>query len=789
MATERPSQPHRVAVIGNYLPRQCGIATFTTDLCEALATGDPATTCFAVAVNDTESGYEYPQRVRFELAERDLSSYRQAADFLNINSVDLVCLQHEYGIFGGSAGSHILALLRELRMPLVTTLHTILREPDPNQRRVMEELAQLSDRLVVMSQRAATFLREIYRVADDKIDVIPHGIPDVPFVDPNFFKDQFGVEGKLVMLTFGLLSPNKGVEYVIQALPAILARYPNVVYMVLGATHPHVKRRQGESYRLGLERLAHDYGVEGNVIFHNRFVSLEELVEFIGAADLYVTPYLNAAQIVSGTLAYAVGAGKAVVSSPYWYAEEVLADGRGVLVPFADAAAIATRVQQLLDNEPERHAIRKRAYQLGREMTWAAVAQRYAETFCRAREHRAHHPRAAFVARTLAGRPAELPELDLKHVRRLTDDTGMLQHAIFTVPNYGEGYTTDDNARALLMTALLEEIGHDADETSRLASRYLAFLWHAFDPQTSRFHNVLSFDRRWLDDIGSEDSHGRALWALGAVVAHSNHRGLRGLAGHLFALGLPATESCTSPRAWAFLLLAVRDYLSCLPGDRAAQQVRCMMGERLMDLYRANSSTDWPWFEDILSYDNATLPYALLTCGTYLRRCDMTEAALRSLSWLVQTQRAAEGHFVPIGSEGFYPRGGQRARFDQQPIEAHATVAASLEAHRMTGDPRWRTEARRAFEWFLGRNDLRLSLYDSSTGGCRDGLHPNRANENQGAESTLAFLLSLLEIQLSESLFRRPEGQIRNDGQSTRSALSPLPTQPDPDGGGLALPR
>jgi len=789
MATERPSQPHRVAVIGNYLPRQCGIATFTTDLCEALATADPATTCFAVAVNDTSSGYDYPPRVRFELAERDLSSYRQAADFLNIHSVDLVCLQHEYGIFGGSAGSHILALLHELRMPLVTTLHTILQEPDPSQRRVMEELAQLSDRLVVMSQRAATFLREIYRVANDKIDVIPHGIPDVPFVDPNFFKDQFGVEGNLVMLTFGLLSPNKGVEYVIQALPAILARYPNVVYVVLGATHPHVKRREGESYRLGLERLAHDYGVEGNVLFHNRFVSLQELVEFIGAADIYVTPYLNAAQIVSGTLAYAVGAGKAVVSSPYWYAEELLAEGRGALVPFADAAAIAAQVRHLLDNEPERHAVRKRAYQLGREMTWPRVALRYLETFRRARDERAYQPRAAFVARTLDRRPAELPELDLRHVYCLTDDTGMQQHAVFTVPNYREGYTTDDNARALLLTVLLEEIGRDTDEVHRLASRYLGFLWHAFEQKAGRFHNTLSFDRRWLDDVGSEDSHGRALRALGAVVSRSNHLGLRGLAGHLFVLALSTTESFTSPRAWAFLLLAVRDYLARFPGDRAAQQVRCVMGERLMDLYRTNSAADWPWFEDILSYDNATLPYALLTCGTSLRRCDMTEVALRSLRWLVRTQRGAEGHFVPIGSEGFYPRGGQRARFDQQPIEAYATVAASLEAHRVTGDRRWRIEARRAFEWFLGRNDLRLSLYDSSTGGCRDGLHPDRANENQGAESTLAFLLSLLELQLSEDVLRTPDRHVWNDEQSARNALSPPPPQPDTDGGRLALPR
>ncbi len=365
----------RVAFIGNYLPRQCGIATFTTDLCEAIAAEYADTTCIALPVNDIEGGYAYPPRVRFELTEKDIDSYRRAADFLNINNVDLVCLQFEYGIFGGRAGSHILAFLRELRMPIVTTLHTILREPDPDQRRVLEEVAALSDRLVVMSERGAEFLREIYRVLPEKIDLIPHGIPDLPFVDPSFHKDLFGVEGKIVLLSFGLLSANKGIENVIAALPDIVERYPNVVYIILGATHPHVMQHEGETYRLSLQWLAQEKGVEDHVIFYNRFVSLEELVEFISAADIYITPYLNAAQIVSGTLAYTLGAGKAVISTPYWYAEEMLADGRGTLVPFNDPAALAEQVIDLLDNEAERHAMRKRAYLFGREMIWPQVAQ------------------------------------------------------------------------------------------------------------------------------------------------------------------------------------------------------------------------------------------------------------------------------------------------------------------------------------------------------------------------------------------------------------------------------
>jgi glycosyltransferase involved in cell wall biosynthesis len=743
MANSTSGSIRRIAVIGNYLPRRCGIATFTTDLCESLVAADPALSCFAIPVNDTPEGYPYPPRVRFEIEQNELSSYQRAADFLNINNVDLVCLQHEYGIFGGPAGSHILALLRELRMAVVTTLHTVLREPDEHQRHVMLELAERSDRLVVMSNRAVEFLREIYGVPEEKIDVIPHGIPDVPFVDPNFYKDQFGLQGKIVALTFGLLSPNKGIEYVIQALPEVLERFPNVVYVVLGATHPHVRLREGESYRLSLERLARACGVAGHVIFHNRFVSLEELVEFIGAADIYITPYLNPAQIVSGTLAYTVGAGKAVISTPYWYAEELLADGRGVLVPFRDSHALAAAMIRLLEDEAGRHAMRKRAYLAGREMIWPRVAERYLECFQRAREQRSYRPRPAFQAITLSQRSGELPEIKTDHLRALTDDTGLLQHAVFTVPNYSNGYTTDDNARALEAAVLLEESG----ARPLPGERYLAFLWYAFNAERGRFHNELSYERRWLDEVGSEDCHGRALSALGLVLGRSRNAGLRGLAGRLFDMALPAVVNFRSPRACAFCLIGIHHYLRRFPGDRAAQNARETLAARLMELWKSYSAPDWPWFEPILAYSNASLPHGLLLAGEDMGRPDMVRTALEALSWLTEVQRAGGNHFVPIGSNGFYPRGGTRARFDQQPVEAQVTVSACLAAWRVTGDERWKEEAQRAFEWFLGRNDLGLPLYDPATGGCRDGLHPDRVNQNEGAESTLAFLLSLLEMR------------------------------------------
>jgi len=744
------SNLNRVAFIGNYLPRQCGIATFTTDLCEAIATEHSEITCIAVPVNDTPTGYSYPNRVRFELTEKDLESYLRAADFLNINSVDLVCLQHEYGIFGGRAGSHILALLRELRMPIVTTLHTILREPDPDQRRVLQEVAGLSDRIVVMSSRGAEFLHEIYGVPSEKIDFIPHGIPDVPFVDPSFHKDLFGVEGKTVLLSFGLLSANKGIENVISALPNILAKHPNVVYIILGATHPHVIQHDGETYRLGLQWLAQEKGVESQVIFYNRFVSLEELVEFIGAADIYITPYLNEAQITSGTLAYTVGAGKAVISTPYWYAEEMLADERGALVPFGDPAALADKVIDLLDNESSRHAMRKRAYMFGRDMIWPQVAQSYRKTFDRARAERRHYCPVDFAVKPLDKRPGELPPLKLDHLHNMTDATGMLQHALFTVPNYSEGYTTDDNARALMVGALLEELGHG--EAKDLSNRYLAFISYAFNPETGRFRNFMDYQRNWLEASGSDDSHGRALWALGTVLGRSNTAALQSMAGRLFEQAMPTILKTTSPRAWAFALIGIHEYLRRFEGDRMADQVREELAGRLQKLYEINNSESWHWYEDRLTYCNAALPHAMLLCGKWMPNDAMFAAGLESLSWLTDLQRSTgeRHHFVPIGSNGFYRQNGKRARFDQQPVEAQATVSACLEAYRITKDKRWRVEAGRAFDWFSGRNDLNLPVYDPTTGGCRDGLHPDRANENQGAESTLAYLHALLELRLAE---------------------------------------
>lgn len=697
-------------------------------------------------MNDAGAQYDYPARVRFEIAENELGSYRRAADFLNLNEVDVVSLQHEYGIFGGKAGSHVLALLRDLRMPVVTTLHTILAEPNAQQRAAMNELLRLSERVVVMSEYGATLLGSVHGVARDKIDFIPHGIPRLPPTRRS--KDRLGLEGNSVIMTLGLLSPDKGIENVIDALPAIVRERADTVYVILGATHPHVKQRDGETYRLMLESRALKLGVQASIVFHDRFVSESELAEFLAAADIYVTPYLKQEQITSGTLAYALGSGKAVVSTPYFYARELLADGRGVLVPWRDPAAIAHAITDLLGDDARRAAMCARGADYGRDMAWPTVAARYLASFDRARETHGDRRRSAFRARTLATRPVNLPEPSFAHLRAMTDDTGLLQHAAFTVPRYEDGYCLDDNARALLATALVEDAGSDQLEIVRaLGTRYLAFVRHAYNARTGRFRNFMSYDRRFTEDRGSEDSHGRALWALGTVVGRSGDPGWRSLAGELFHAALPALETFGSPRAWSYALLGIDEYLRAFQGESNVERLRTQLARRLHDLYLQTATRDWPWFEDRLTYCNARLPHALIVSGAHGGDEAMIGIGLRSLAWLVDQQQSSDGGFQPVGSNGYYVRGDSKAVFDQQPVEASTMISACLEARRATGDGKWAVHARRAFDWFLGENALRQVVCDAATGGCRDGLHPDRVNENQGAESTLAYLLALLEMR------------------------------------------
>ncbi|MBW1677432.1 MAG: glycosyltransferase family 4 protein [Deltaproteobacteria bacterium] len=738
-----------VAVIGNYLPRQCGIATFTTDFVEALSTEAPGINCWAVAMNDKPEGYAYPEKVRFEINQNKLADYSVASEFINISQIDIVCVQHEYAIFGGPAGSHLLKLLGELRMPVVTTLHTVLKDPAPEYREVMRKLSDLSDKLIVMSWKAVDLLKDIYDVPEEKIAFIHHGIPDTPFIDPNFYKDQFGVEGKKVLLTFGLLSPNKGIENMLQALPSVIKKHPDVTYIILGATHPHVLKAHGEEYRISLQQLVRKLNISDHVIFQNRFVELKELCEFLGTADIYVTPYLEEAHITSGTLVYAMGTGKAVISTPYWYATEMLAGGRGIIVPFNNPDAMAEQIIELLDNDVNRHTIRKKAYTFCREAIWKEVSRRYLEVFSEVKLERSLHPRPRhlYIESIKSITNFELPEMKLDHLKTLTDDTGILQHAAQTIPDRDHGYCIDDNARALMVAAMGRKyLPADGKCFDSLSSHYLSFLLYAFNVERGRFRDFMTYSRHWTAEVGPEDAHGRALWGLGNAVDFLDNPGQVAMSTTLFDHAMKAVEHFDSPRAIAFALVGIHAYLHKFSGDSEVRRVREILADRLFNQFKNNATKSWPWPENTLTYANGKLPHALLLSGQWMQHSDMIDMGLRSLKWLLTIQ-TEDGHFVPIGNKGWYEQGGPRARFDQQPIEANAMIEACVEAFNITRDKTVIDAAVMCFNWFLGHNDLNMSLYDPKTGGCRDGLNADGINQNEGAESSLAWLLSLMTLQ------------------------------------------
>jgi len=735
----------RLAFIGNSLPRRCGIATFTTNLQQAISTSGADVETAIVAMTDHGHAYDYPSVVRLQVNDDRIKDYAHAADVLNAGQFEAVSLQHEFGIFGGEAGVHIMALLSRLNMPIVTTLHTVLSEPTPAQHSVLDRIVEASSKVVVMAEKGRELLRTVYRAPAEKIEVIPHGIPDFPFVEPDRAKAKFGFSGRAVILTFGLLSPNKGIEVMIDAMPSILKRRADAIYVVLGATHPNLVRTHGEAYRESLVARARELGVEDHVAFLDQFVDHATLLDFISMCDVYVTPYLNESQMTSGTLAYSFGLGKAVVSTPYWHARELLGDGRGILVPFGDAAAIGSEIADLLTDDARRQAMRERAYASSRSMTWERSAERYLTAFESAQK--GHGLRViAGLDQSAPSHVQAPPEMQICHLLSMCDDTGLFQHAVHSVPDRSHGYCVDDNARALLLACALNNPGEQRlSET--LTARLAAFVQHAWNPDKRRFRNFMSFDRRWLEDSGSEDSHGRTLWALGECAHSDASPSRRRWAAGLFAEALPTVESFCSPRAWAFTLLGLDAYCAAVPKDSLAERVRTLLADRLISIMLLVETKDWVWFEDGLAYDNARLPQALIITGISTGASAYVEAGLRSLRWLMTVQTTQEGYFRPIGTESFGDKRTPPRAFDQQPLEAAATISACLAALRANGNAEWRADAARAFAWFLGGNDLSLPLVDLETGSCRDGLHPDRPNENRGAESVLSYLLGLAEIR------------------------------------------
>ena len=740
------TQLRRLAFIGNSLPRRCGIATFTTHLQQAIAASRADLETRIVAMNDNGQAYDYPPVVGFQVKDDRTEDYVRAAEFLNAGQFDGVSLQHEFGIFGGEAGNHIMALLSRLTMPVITTFHSVLAQPTSAQRDVLNRIVDASSRVVVMAEKGRELLRTVCRVPVEKIEVIPHGIPDVAFVEPDQAKARLGFSGKAVILTFGLLSPNKGIEVMIEAMPSILKRRPDAVYVVLGATHPRLVRREGEIYRESLVARARALGVEDHVVFLDQFVDQATLLGFISMCDVYVTPYLNEAQMTSGTLAYSFGSGKAVVSTPYWHAQELLADGRGILVPFGDSQAIGREVAGLLTDDARRQAMRKHAYASGRSMTWERSAERHLSAFENAQ--RRHHltviPWAGQSAPAVDG-PAP-PEMLTGHLLAMCDDTGLFQHAAHSVPDRSHGYCVDDNARALLLACALNTPGEQR-LPDLLTARLAAFVQHAWNPRTRRFRNFMSFDRRWLEDSGSEDSHGRTLWALGECARSDASPSRRRWATTLFAEALPIAETFRSPRAWAFTLLGLDAYEAAIADSPLVEPTRGRLADRLMACLSAVETKDWVWFEDGLAYDNARLPQALIVTGVSAGVPSYVEAGLRSLRWLTTLQTTPAGFFRPIGTASFGDQRTPPQAFDQQPLEATATISASLAAWRADGDAEWKADAARAFAWFHGSNDLSLPLVDLETGACCDGLHPDRPNENRGGESAVSYLLGVAEIR------------------------------------------
>ncbi len=736
----------RVVFISTYPPRKCGIATFTSDLIRNVTASEEALFETLVVTMRSDDCSKYSDPVKFEIRQNVRRDYICAADYVNFSHVDLVSVQHEFGLFGGQGGSYLSLLLKRLKAPIITTLHTVLDQPEPEYRRAMMDICECSDTVITMNTYGVSMLGSIYGINAQKIKLIPHGIPDLPFVDSNYYKHKFGLEGRRTILTFGLMSKNKGIEVMLDAMPDIIRAEPNVMYIVLGMTHPSVVKYEGESYRFGLQQRVKDLRLQDHVIFHNRFVDDMELHNFLCAADIYVTPYLSREQLTSGTLAFAVGTGKAVVSTPYWAAEELLADGRGRLVPFGDSQQLARQVIDILTNDTLFYSLRRAAYDYGRSRTWPKTGQLYAELFNQTAPVHITSRTTLTPAETVSS--IEVPEPALDHLIKLTDDTGLYQHATFTIPNRAHGYCTDDNARGIIVMTKYYSQYHDA-RALQLLDTYLSFVMYSQTPDGS-VRNFMDFDRTWWENEPFHDALGRVLWALGTITAHPPSEAYLSIVKDCFdrSIGLVQKQH---PRGMAYAILGMCDYLSRFPGASDIKRELELAAEGLLRQYKENTYPDWNWFEDILTYDNAILPHALFAAGLSLDHQECIETAKKTTDFLLANTFDGD-HFSFIGCQGWYERGQVRARFDQQPIEAVGTVMMLKAAYDATGDSKFLTLQRKAFDWFLGANDLRIPLYDFKTKGCSDGLMTGGINSNQGAESTLSFMLSLLTVLENDAI-------------------------------------
>ncbi|WP_292379140.1 glycosyltransferase family 4 protein [Methanosarcina sp. UBA289] len=783
----------KVLFIGTYVPKECGIATFTSDLLNSVSGENNNVHCEVIALNDPSETYNYPEEVVFQIQRDRIEDYYRAADYINQSDIDIVCLQHEFGLFWGNAGDYIFSLISGINKPVISTMHTVIREPEPEYRIAIEKLIRYSQKLIVMSQTAVEMLKNVYKAPDDKIELIFHGVPDYPFNNCDKYKKKLNLKGAPLVLTFGLLSQNKGIESMLEALPEVVSQYPDLVYLILGATHPIIKKNFGETYRQYLQNKVSELGLEKNVVFHDKFVEKEELCNYILASDIYVSPYLSKEQIVSGALTYAIGMGKAIVSTPYWYAQEMLSDNRGLLVDFGDTEGFRKSLLHLIENPEECDNMRKKAYDFGRKMTWKNVGKQYNTVFIKALKNYGTYS----TSNKFNFLPNQLPEVKLDYLKLLTDDVGIIQHTNLGVPARHHGYSTDDVGRALVALTQLIDSQKKAEELWKLITTYMSFLEHA-QTDTGHFHNFMSYKREFLDEKGSEDTLGRAIYGLGHVVSCPYlSKNIRTLAHTLMSKTRPEMEKLNYPRAKAYTICGLYEMLRAgvdadefesvfnsrrdaiksvdsLVSKDTFESIFINHANSLVDLYEANHKEDWDWFEPTVTYSNAKLSESLLLAYNYTKDRTYRNVGLATMDFLTEIQWKGD-FFDIVGNQGWYSYSGKKPIFDQQPIEAGYLTQAYVSAYEILREKKYLELARYSFEYFLGRNRLKTVMYDYSTGAVCDGLNCDGMNYNQGAESVICFLMALSSLNKhfnnASSTILQSSNEVNNETLQKRKSL------------------
>lgn len=737
----------KIAYISTYPPRECGLATFNNNLIKAVHANFPlqnlTDSSVVIAMNNSDDvdEYAYPPEVKFVIRQQVQDDYAKAAEFINNSDIDACVLQHEFGIYGGDTGIYVLPFLNQIEKPIVSIFHTILSSPTFLQKAVIKEVAKRSSKVVVMGKRAVGFLTDIYQIPKEKIQFIEHGVPDLEAPSVNPVRQLPNLAGKKILLTFGLISRNKGLETVVKALPQITAKHPDAVYVVLGNTHPGIVKNSGEEYRDYLKKLAEELNVSDHLVFLNRFVEEEELIDYLTAADVYVTPYFNEAQITSGTLSYAVGAGAAVVSTPYWHAQELLDNNRGRLFNFKDHQGLADIINELLDQPEKLNGLKKNAYQYGLQLRWPKIGRSYISIIERAIQHPDYSER---ILRQIID-PSLMPAFELDYVKRLTDDTGIFQHAKYGIPNRKEGYCQDDNSRALIMALMAYQ--HDQNkEALDLMPIYLSYM-HDMQLDNGNFRNFLSFSRQFLDEEGTDDSFGRTIWSLGYLINAAPNRSYAEFGYELFFKAVQHFERLTHLRGICNTMIGLSYYLKTHPYDEHILNQLNILTDKVVAAYHGTKGEDWHWFENQMTYDNAIFPLALFHSAEITGNPQVKEIALESLMYLEKLTFNLNS-CTPVGNNGWHVRGraGAMPLYDQQAIEIMAMVLMYFQAFNVTRDSEYMKKMFSSYLWFLGENSLRIPLYDQETKGCADGLQPGGVNRNQGAESTLAYLISHLAV-------------------------------------------